>query len=76
MDGGSLQGEVFDQDGGSLVDEDVHALHMALEGSQVEGGAPLAVSHIQIQQRLHQNLHSMVVTVVCLKDEFAINKLT
>lgn len=67
MDGGSLLGEVFDQDGGSLVDEDVHTLHVALEGGQVQRCPPLAVSHIQVQQRLYQHLHSMVVAMVCLK---------
>lgn len=46
MNRGAFQGEVLDQDGGSLVDQDVHALHVALEGSQVQRGASLAVPHI------------------------------
>lgn len=33
VDGGSLQGEVFDQDGCSLVDKNIHTLHVALKCS-------------------------------------------
>lgn len=66
MDRGPLQGVVLHQDGGPLVDQHVHTLHVALEGSQVQGRAALAVPHVQVQQRLDQHLHGLVVTMVCL----------
>ena len=73
MDGGPLQGEVLHQDGGSLVDQDVHTLHVALEGGQVQRRAPLAVPHVQVQQGLHQHLHGLVVAVVGLRETKTIN---
>lgn len=69
MNRGAFQGEVLDQDGGSLVDQDVHALHVALEGSKVQRGAALAVPHIEIHQRLHQDLQGVVVPVIGLRTQ-------
>lgn len=60
--------KVFDQDRSSLVYEDVHTLYVSLKGSQIQGRAPLTVSHIQVQQRLHQDLQRVVMPMVSLKD--------
>jgi len=69
VNGRSLQGEVLHQDGGSLVDEDIHTLHMAFECGQVQRSMSLAVPHIQVKQGLHQHLHGLVVAVVGLREE-------
>lgn len=68
MDGSALQVKVFNQDGSSLVYQDIHTLYVSFKGSQIQGCAPLTVSHIQVQQGLHQDLHRMVMPMVRLKD--------
>lgn len=67
MNGCSFVCVVLKQDGGSLVDEHIHTLHMAFEGSQVQRCVSLHRPHIQVQQGLNQHLQSMVVAVVRLE---------
>lgn len=66
MNRGSFVCVVLKQDGGPLVDEHIHTLHMAFKGSQVQRRVSLLCPHIQVQQGLNQHLQSMVMAVVCL----------
>lgn len=67
MNGCSFVSVVLKQDGGSLVDEHVHTLHVAFKGSQVQRRVSLHRPHIQVQQGLNQHLQSMVMAMKCLE---------
>lgn len=67
MDRSAFVSVVFDQDGGSLVDKNIHTLYVAFKSSQVQRCVALRRPHIQIQQRLHEHLQGLVMPVICLK---------
>lgn len=63
----SLVCVVLQQHGRALIDQDIHTLHVTLKRSQTQSRVTLRRPHVQIQQRLDQNLKSVVVTVICLE---------
>lgn len=67
MYGASLVCVVLQQHGRALIDQDIHTLHVTLKRSQTQSRVTLRRPHVQIQQRLDQNLKSVVVTVICLE---------
>lgn len=75
MYGASLVCVVLQQHGRALIDQDLHALHVTLKRCQTQSRVTLRRPHIQIQQRLDQDLESVVVTVICL-EKHAHNKRT
>lgn len=49
MNGSAFVSVVLDQDGGSLVNQNIHTLHVAFKSCQVQRRVALRRSHIQIQ---------------------------
>lgn len=65
--GAPLVRVVLQQHGRALIDQDLHTLHVTLKRCQTQSRVTLRRPHVQIQQRLDQDLESVVVTVICLE---------
>ncbi len=67
VDSAPLVCVVLQHHGRTLIDQYIHTLHVTLKRRQTQSRVTLRCPHVQIQQRLDQNLQSVMVTVIRLE---------